>query len=245
MVSKQNDKVDTPSHRCVHCNKRKHYKSLLMLEGLWGAPGSDLGNASVRHFVEGIAKYHNVPMYYSNFIGLGSFKLTLQHLAQAQDNFQILYIGAHGSPGTLGNAQHARACQAIKKHSRNIKIVIFGSCCGAANENNIVNMMTMPENGGTTPNLFFGYRYYMNWMETTLVDCQIINACLANENNWGGFAANNSRAIICPAVSAFNKAWNIGSTNPDFDNDMTLGDSLVAFNRGQGAQDPVKLDNLF
>ncbi|MEH6490493.1 hypothetical protein [Halopseudomonas sp.] len=151
---------------------RSERRAILVLESPWALDDSDSNRSSVRPFVEGMAKMEpDVDVFSANFYDKNSFRLALECLCKVRFDNAIIYVAAHGYPGTIGGVKITDAMvmigEAAKKHG--ITGLMLGSCFVGGDT---VKLEVFIE--GTGLRWAAGYSSSCNWLEGTLVDCNIM-----------------------------------------------------------------------
>lgn len=113
--------------------------AILAIESPWWSPQENTGQASSIPFFEGIVKYSNdtcnaINLYHSSFFDSPSLGHMLQHLVQTSEQYQILWIGAHGDGERIANGTIKKATEVIREKGRKIKGMILGSCWGGESQ---------------------------------------------------------------------------------------------------------------
>ena len=133
---------------------------------------SDSNRSSVRPFVEGTARIEpDVDVYSANFYDKSSFGLALESLCKVKFVNAIIYVAAHGYPGTIGGVKITHAMEMIGDAARKHGItgLMLGSCFVGGDTVKLEKFIE-----GTGLRWAAGYSSSCNWLEGTLIDCNIM-----------------------------------------------------------------------
>ena len=147
--------------------------ALLLLESPWWLPRDNPLRASCLPFFQGLERlYDGFNIYYSTFYDTASFEIALsQDLIHTAEKRQILYIGAHGSRGTISNGRASTILSKVSQFGKRIEGVIVSSCLVADRENNLFKAL---ESGDVR--WAFGYTKSVNWLNSVLLELSILEA---------------------------------------------------------------------
>lgn len=221
--------------------------AILAIESPWWSPRENTGQASSIPFFEGIVKYSNdtcnaINLYHSSFFDSSSLGHALQHLVQTSEQYQILWIGAHGDGERIANGTIKKATEVIREKGRKIKGMILSSCWGGENQS-IGQALgsTLDDNLKEVygPNWVLAYKHSVYWFESALFEVAILTNAARRYMRSG----INSREAIIDMIASAAKAFHIDSAfGYDRSNrPVSLANCLSLWTRPQGAQ--IATDN--
>ena len=153
--------------------------ALLVLEQPWSSIAHDPQQTSVRHFLEGLGRLHDLPTYYATYFDGQSFDVALQHLLAARnlDNVDkvIVYVAGHGRGsrlgGDFGRAMNLKTLFArLRKYGHGkIAGLILDSCQLGMNRSTL-------RAGMTTAHLawLLAYGANMDWLSSMLINLHVL-----------------------------------------------------------------------
>jgi hypothetical protein len=186
----------------------KNHKALLILERPWWDLTDESSQTSVLPFFEGLAKgLAPVTPYYATFFCRESFRNALDHLMTHSHDSSIIYIASHGEGQRLhggGNGPSINLTTALievfahASVNKNIDGLILGSCYLGRNTDQILSLFP-----GSGLRWVVGYQFSMNWLESTLVDMNIVrHMAQLNDGDWKD--ADIIKARLAESLRPFN-----------------------------------------
>lgn len=191
-----------------HARSRREQIALVILEDTWYAYDDNPGQASNAPFLEGLCRFVDTARCYRlNFYDANSFELALQKAVSVSELRIVLYIGAHGTKGKIGNANAASLMKKLadfSKNKRKIEGVILSACSAGGHDPSVIAAL----NGSI--NWIFGYNSNVDFIGSIQVETSILGAILTAPLEY----TDTDEKIITEfsnALSCFNPYWKIGS----------------------------------
>lgn len=183
-------------------------KALIILEQPWWDLGEDPEQVSVLPFLQGLDRLlPKVRIYHATFFDLPSFDSALEHLASAKEENAIIYVACHGGGGRIGGVNLSKMLERIGEYSKswNIEGCLLGACeVGGRSEVMKASMV------GSRMAWLAGYGVSVDWLPSTLVDVNILNAMSRlSEKNLSD--TDSIEAAFSEALSLFNGDFSIGT----------------------------------
>jgi hypothetical protein len=149
--------------------------AVITLERLWGWETSPNNKASVKPFLEGIQSLRgDFDFHYSHIYGRESIREALTEFLRPEYRRVILQIAGHGSGRKISSALFSTVFETISDVSNQNGFngslgLIMSSCLMGGNKEEISRGIRKAK-----LQWFFGYNCATSWMESTLIDTQII-----------------------------------------------------------------------
>ncbi|TJZ73144.1 hypothetical protein [Chitiniphilus eburneus] len=219
--------------------------ALLAIESPWWLPRHSTGVASSIPFFEGVARYHNekqitVNLYPASFFDAASLDGALLHLFQTHENYQLLWIGAHGVSERVTEAQVNKVASLVRQYGKRVKGVILSACEGAS-IGQIEQAMACDEerleHDFYGPNWVIAYRHCVNWFSSALFETALLQGAASAYAAGGVNSKPRILDMLAAAAAGFSLDGPFGTN--DAGEPVPLGDTLRLWVRPQRAQQPM------
>lgn len=151
-------------------------RGILVLESPWEEDLSD--RKSVRPFIEGWARLHNIPVCYRMYHNAEDLKHWLQKFS-ADSSLSACYIAGHGAGGRLGGLSSDINLMKVATVTRDANLnqntrkgILFGTCDVGAKLTSFLNAC------GDGISWCAGYSKTVPWTESTLCDVLFLDYML-------------------------------------------------------------------
>lgn len=159
----------------------KNEFALLLLESPWWLPRENPLRASCLPFFQGLERLHDgFNIYYSTFYDTAGFETALsQDLIHTVEKRQILYIGAHGTCGSIADGRASTILGKAGLYGKRIGGVIVSSCLVADRDENFIEVLLSGD-----INWVFGYTRSVNWLSSLLLELAIVEALVGTTDEF-------------------------------------------------------------
>lgn len=219
--------------------------ALLVAEAPWYTPDVNQGGASSVPFFEGVKKLINhrstdsrFNMYQCNFYDIQSLEHALDHLTEASEARQILYIAGHGDGESVAEAMIDKVASAVADRGGKVKGLILSSCMAGSHDGLAsaaefgINNMLKEVRG---PNWIIAYKHSVDWFASAMLETSLVRE-FATAYMEGPI---NSKSDI---VATINLALKLFDFNQCFgvdenEEDVSLRECIRVWVRPQGKED--------
>lgn len=183
--------------------------TLTVLESPWESDDGEVGEHSMRPFVEGLCALYGWRLIYRTFTTPAELASLVQGEAFDSANRAVLYVSSHGNGGRL---------QAGVKETREINLAsiadalvndVEGIWIGACDVGTSDSMARFLKRGGTL--WAGGYTCSVDWDACMLIDIAVLNEVMAARSAPRG--VNGIVKIFDAALHRFDREWEIGDTS--------------------------------
>ncbi|GLS05520.1 hypothetical protein GCM10007860_26740 [Chitiniphilus shinanonensis] len=218
--------------------------ALLAIESPWWLPRPSNGVASSIPFFESVARNHNakqntVNLYPATFFDGASLDAALLNLFQTHENYQLLWIGAHGHGERVSAEQVDKVAALVRQHGKRVKGVILSACEGAA-IGRIEQAMACDaeslEHDSFGPNWVLTYRHCVHWFSAALFETALLQGAASAYAAGGVTGRPRLLEMLAASAATFSLDGPFG-LNPQGES-VTLGETLRLWVRPQRAQQP-------
>lgn len=218
--------------------------AILAVESPWWSPKSNIGQASSIPFFEGVIKYNNndqnsTNLYHSSFFDATSLSYALDHLVQTKEQYQILWVGAHGDGNHVADAKIKKISEKISANGKKIKGLILSSCWGGENKKiQDAAGFNCDKNGSEVygPNWILSYKHSVTWFQSAIFETAIINSAIAHYRRSPVNSKSSIINMIAEGASSFQLDAEFGYDRED--KPVSLSECLTLWTRPQGASFP-------
>jgi hypothetical protein len=210
--------------------ERQERIALVILEDRWFDFDENPGQASNAPFLEGVCRLvDTLKSYRLNFYDADSFGHALDAAASVPEQRIVLYIGAHGSKGSVGGARTSTLMKKIADFSRKRKVegIILSSCSACGHDPAMIEALK----GGS--HWIFGYTSNVDFLGSVQVEAAILERLSAAKPE---IVENEEKLVkvFAEALSCFNPKWKFGSAPFP-----TLDTAIRLITRGKHMKTPV------
>jgi hypothetical protein len=189
----------------------KTSKALIVLESPWFDLEQDpKQRTSIRPFLQGLADFYDVSLYYSTFHNLESFNHSVKRYEDVKAKSHIIYVASHGKGGRVAAAgrhiQLKKLLECIPDNYEALDGIMLGACDVG---NSKAVQYGLKRNRACW---IFGYRHAVGWMASTLVDMAILDAVLVEGHT---LSRKQTIGAFANALRRFDGNWAIADDGPE------------------------------
>lgn len=199
--------------------------AILVLEQPWWDLSDDPDQTSVQHFLDGLARLDDLPIFYATFYDTSSFSLALQHLMSAQKlddvEHMILNIAGHGAGKFLGSTHLKTIFDRIAQHGKGKVVGVMLDSCELGAQSEII------EAGMQNAKLkwVLSYNASVSWLKSMLITIRTLSEMASVEKS---AKKEEFVAAFQRIFDAFNPNGRI-DPNDDEEDAYCLSDTLAVF----------------